>query len=53
MEHVKHVEKSYWETDRILDEKLDNFEVSLESRENESDTDMEEEDLMSEDEQIN
>ena len=53
MEHVKHAEKSYWETDRILDEKLDKSEVSFESREHESDTDMEEEDLMSEDEQIN
>ena len=50
MEHVKHVKKSYWETDRNLDEKL---EVSLKSREDEGDTDMEEEDLMSEDEQIN
>ena len=39
VEHVKHVEKSYWETDRILDEKLDKLEVSLESREDESNTD--------------
>ena len=52
LEHVKHVEKSYWETDRILDEKIHKLEVSLESREDESDTDMEEEELMSEDEQI-
>ena len=45
VEHVKHVKKSYWETDRILDEKLDKLEVSLESREDENDNDMEEEDL--------
>ena len=53
VEHVKHVENSYWETDRILDEKLDKLKVLLESREDESDTDTEEEDFMSEDEQIN
>ena len=51
MEHVKHAEKSYWKQ-TILYEKLDKLEVSLESRDNESDTDMEE-DLMSEDGQIN
>ena len=28
-EHVKHVEKSYWETDRILDEKIHKWKFRL------------------------
>ena len=30
VDHVKEVENSYWKTDRIIDEKMDKLEFSLE-----------------------
>ena len=47
VDHVKEVENSYWKTDRIIDEKIDKLEFSLED----SDDDiMDEDDTDSEDE---
>ena len=47
VDHVKEVENSYWKTDRIIDEKMDKLEFSLED----SDDDiMDEDDTDSEDE---
>ena len=30
VEHLKHVEKSYWKTDRTTDTKLDKLQIALE-----------------------
>ena len=47
VDHVKEVENSYWKTDRIIDEKMDKLEFSLEDSDddimNEDDTDSEDE----------
>ena len=37
VEHVKHVEKSYWETDRTIDTKLDELRIALEVEDNKDD----------------
>ena len=37
MEHVKHVEKSYWKTDRTIDTKLDKLRIALEVEDNKDD----------------
>ena len=37
IEHVKKVELSYWKTDRIIDQKMDKFEIALDANEDESD----------------
>ena len=34
VEHVKHVEGSYWKTDRIVDAKLDKLEIALDVNDN-------------------
>ena len=34
VEHVKHVEESYWKTDRIVDAKLDKLEIALDVNDN-------------------
>ena len=34
VEHVKHVEKSYWKTDRTIDTKLDKLWIALEVEDN-------------------
>ena len=41
VEHVKHVEKSYWKTDRIIDAKLDKFQLASEVEDNKDDNDSE------------
>ena len=33
-EHVKHVEKSYWKSDRTIDTKLDKMQIALEVEDN-------------------
>ena len=40
VEHVEHVELSYWETDRIIDLKMDQLEISLDANEEESDIEL-------------
>ena len=37
VEHAKHVEKSCWKTDRVIDAKLDNLQVVLEVEDNKDD----------------
>ena len=37
VEHVEHIELSYWKTDRIIDLKMDQLEISLDANEEESD----------------
>ena len=37
IEHVKKVELSYWKTDRIIDQKMDQLEIALDANEDESD----------------
>ena len=37
VEHVKHVEKSYWKTDRTIDTKLDKLRIALEVEDNKDD----------------
>ena len=37
VEHVKHVEKSYWKTDRIIDTTLDKLQIALEVENNKDD----------------
>ena len=37
LEHVKHVEKSYWETERTIDTKLDKLQIVLEVEDNKDD----------------
>ena len=34
VEHVKHVDESYWKTDRIVDAKLDKLEIALDVNDN-------------------
>ena len=34
VEHVKHVQESYWKTDRIVDAKLDKLEIALDVNDN-------------------
>ena len=34
VEHVKHVEESYWKMDRIVDAKLDKLEIALDVNDN-------------------
>ena len=34
VEHVKHVEKSYWKTDRTIDTKIDKLRIALEVEDN-------------------
>ena len=41
IKHVKHVEKSYWKTDRIIDAKLDKLQVALEAEDNKDNSDSE------------
>ena len=47
VEHVEHVELSYWKTDRIIDLKMVQLEISLDANEEESDIelDLDQEDL--------
>ena len=47
VEHVQHVELSYLKTDRIIDLKMDQLEISLDANEEESDIefDSDQEDL--------
>ena len=40
VEHVEHVELSYWKTDRIIDLKMDQLEISLDANEDESDIEL-------------
>ena len=40
VEHVEHVELSYWNTDRIIDLKMDQLEISLDTNEEESDIEL-------------
>ena len=35
--HVKHVEKSCWKTDRTIDTKLDKFQIASEVKDNKDD----------------
>ena len=42
-EHVEHVELSYWKTDRIIDLKMDQLEISLDANEEESDIELDSE----------
>ena len=37
VEHVKPVEKSYWKTDRTIDQKLDKLQIALEAEDNKVD----------------
>ena len=37
VEHVKHVEKSYWKTDRTINTKLDKLRIALEVEDNKDD----------------
>ena len=50
MEDVKHVEKSYWKTDRIIDAKLDKLQIALEVEGNKDDNDSEYSDSINEEE---
>ena len=47
VEHVEHVELPYWKTDRTIDLKLDQLEISLDANEEESniELDSDQEDL--------
>ena len=40
VEHVEHVELSYWKTDGIIDLKMDQVEISLNANEEESDVEL-------------
>ena len=40
MEHVEHVEFSHWKTDRMIDLKMDQLEISLDTNEEESDIEL-------------
>ena len=40
VEHVEHVELSYWKTDRIIDLRMDHLEISLDANEEESDIEL-------------
>ena len=37
VEHVKHLFKSYWKTDRTIDTKLDKLKIALEVEDNKDD----------------
>ena len=37
IEHVKHVEKSYWKTDRTIDTKSDKLQIASEVEDNKDD----------------
>ena len=39
VKHVKHVEKSYWKTDRIKGAKLDRLQIASEAKDNKDDND--------------
>ena len=39
-EHVEHIELSYWETDRTIDLKMDQHEISLDANEEERDIEL-------------
>ena len=39
VKHVKHVEKSYWKTDRIIGAKLGRSQIALEAKDNKDDND--------------
>ena len=39
VKHVKHVEKSYWSTDRITGAKLDRLQIVLDAEDNKDDND--------------
>ena len=41
LKHVKHVDKSYWKTDRIIGAKLDRLQIALEAEDNKDDSDIE------------
>ena len=41
LKHVKHVEKSYWKTDRIIGAKLDRLQIALGAEDNKDDSDSE------------
>ena len=41
VKHVKHVEKSYWRTDRIIGSKLDKLQIALEAEDNKDNSDSE------------
>ena len=47
VEHVEHIELSYWKTDRIIDLKMDQLKISLDANEEESgiELDSDQEDL--------
>ena len=36
VKHVKHVEKSYWKTDRTIDTKLDKLQIALDNKDDNS-----------------
>ena len=40
VEHMEHVEFSYWKTDRIIDLRIDQLEISLDANEKESDIEL-------------
>ena len=40
VEHVEHVERFYWKTDRIIDLKMEQPEISLDANEEESDIEL-------------
>ena len=37
VEHIKYVEKSYWETDRTIDTKIDKLRIALKVEDNKDD----------------
>ena len=39
VKHVKHVEKSYWKSDRMIGAKLDRLLIALEAEDNKDDDD--------------
>ena len=41
VKHIKHVEKSYWKTDRIVAAKLDRLQIAFEGEGNKDDNDSE------------
>ena len=40
VEHVEHIELSYWKTDRIIDRRMDQLEISLDANEEQSDIEL-------------
>ena len=51
IKHVRRVEEKYWETDRIIDEKVNRFIISVDGSEDQSDIDMD--DLSTDESDIN